>query len=198
MLCSFRNNAKYSGEIHLVHKNSATGALAVLGIFMNSSADHEGKGNNLNLNQDGTSSAWANYFDYAPKLTKTDDVVDVNMSLAMLIQGNRNDFWRYSGSLTTPPCTEGVTWTVFKEPIYFTEAEIESLREHVLAKNARQTQPLYNRTVYRSFLNETLSSVPDENYCVPKTVNVLNKSTGKTTCSLFPMLAFMFFVAFIM
>ncbi|CAF3094237.1 unnamed protein product [Rotaria sp. Silwood2] len=174
------NGVKYSGEIHLVHQNPLTSEYAVLGIFMDSSWDKGGAINNLNLNQDGTTSSWKNYFDIAPKLTEENQFENVNLNLATLIRGNRNDYWRYRGSLTTPPCTEGIIWTVFKEPIYFTETEIKNLRLQVLAKNAREPQPSYNRTVYRSFLNETLSSVPDENFCVTKTLNAAFGTTSFT------------------
>lgn len=35
-----------------------------------------------------------------------------------------NEFYRYHGSLTTPPCHEAVVWTVFKNPITMSEAQV--------------------------------------------------------------------------
>jgi hypothetical protein len=82
------------------------------------------------------------------------------------------DFWRYQGSLTTPPCTENVIWTIFKDPILFIESEFKSFRQNIYFEDYRRPQPLYTRIIYRNFLNETLSSVPDYN-CCPR--NILNQ-----------------------
>ena len=38
-------------------------------------------------------------------------------------------YWSYKGSLTTPPCSECVTWLVFKEPIEISSEQLSSFRE---------------------------------------------------------------------
>ncbi len=49
--------------------------------------------------------------------------------------------YRYEGSLTTPPCTEGVTWTVFKQPITMSADKLNAIRS-VHHGNARPVQPI--------------------------------------------------------
>ncbi|CAF3991900.1 unnamed protein product, partial [Rotaria sordida] len=83
------------------------------------------------------------------------------------------------GSLTTPPCTEGVIWTVFKTPIIFSENEIDGFRKNISLENYRSPQALYNRMVYRNFLNETLSSIPDYN-CCPENWNNSSNSASES------------------
>jgi len=47
-----------------------------------------------------------------------------SFALQSLLPTNTKDFARYPGSLTTPPCNEVVTWTVFKEPITVTSEQV--------------------------------------------------------------------------
>ncbi|XP_026427834.1 alpha carbonic anhydrase 1, chloroplastic-like isoform X1 [Papaver somniferum] len=61
-----------------------------------------------------------------------------------------NTYFRYIGSLTTPPCTEKVTWTILEKVREMSKQQVASLRA-VMSKenkqNARPTQPLNGRTV---------------------------------------------------
>ncbi|CAF5210759.1 unnamed protein product, partial [Rotaria magnacalcarata] len=54
---------------------------------------------------------------------------------------NLQDFWRYEGSLTTPPCTEGIIWTIFTQPIIFIEEQLKLLRDNVFFEDYRGPQP---------------------------------------------------------
>ncbi|XP_063155396.1 carbonic anhydrase-related protein isoform X2 [Candoia aspera] len=76
------------------------------------------------------------------------------------------DYWVYEGSLTVPPCSEGVTWILFRYPLTISQVQIEEfrrLRTHVkgadllgscdgiLGDNFRPTQPLSDRVIRAAF-----------------------------------------------
>ena len=55
-------------------------------------------------------------------------------------------YFRYSGSLTTPPCSEGVKWIVVADPQPLSAEQIEMLDSH-LHENNRPVQPLFGRHI---------------------------------------------------
>jgi carbonic anhydrase len=115
-------------ELHLVHK-SDDGNLAVLGILIKEGAEN---------------AALAPVFANIPA-EKTEEPVEVEGSLdVMALFPENKTTYRYNGSLTTPPCTEGVLWNVFVDTI---EASREQIRAYtvVYSDTARQVQPLNER-----------------------------------------------------
>lgn len=74
-------------------------------------------------------------------------------SLKSLIARDVMHYYTYNGSLTTPPCSEVVTWIDFKEPILLSHKQIEAFRAledeegHPLTHNFRPVQPLGDRVV---------------------------------------------------
>lgn len=63
-----------------------------------------------------------------------------------LMPENRS-YYRYSGSLTTPPCTEGVRWVLLKTPMTASKSQIETFEKAIKHKNNRPAQALNGRVV---------------------------------------------------
>jgi carbonic anhydrase len=57
-------------------------------------------------------------------------------------------YFLYSGSLTTPPCSEGVRWFVLQAPRGVSEKQVKAFAK-LAGKNARAPQPLHSRLVLR-------------------------------------------------
>ncbi|CAL8083867.1 unnamed protein product [Calicophoron daubneyi] len=79
-------------------------------------------------------------------------------SLSSILPKNLSQYYTYPGSLTTPPCSECVTWIVMHEPITITHAQLENLRKtHSQCQicgctnNFRPVCPVGSRRVLRSF-----------------------------------------------
>ncbi|OLT21583.1 hypothetical protein BJF78_08195 [Pseudonocardia sp. CNS-139] len=73
--------------------------------------------------------------------------IEVSGDLAGALPDDLSTF-RYAGSLTTDPYTEGVSWLVLKEPVRIARAGAEGIGDLFPEGDARETQPLNGRTVY--------------------------------------------------
>lgn len=117
-------------EGHLVHKNNEE-QLAVLGFLI--SAGKENK-------------VLAELFSKLPKEeTKQDIALDNTIDLVKLLPENKKVF-RYKGSLTTPPCSENVIWSVFEAPIEMSKEQIAAFGA-IFPNNSRPVQPLNDREI---------------------------------------------------
>lgn len=117
-------------EAHLVHK-SADGRLAVIGVMMEVGAE------NLALGE-----FWGLMPRAAGQQQKNPKVL---INARDLLPPDAR-YYRYMGSLTTPPCSEGVHWYVMATPVPAAAAQIEQFRS-VIGANARPVQPVNNRLV---------------------------------------------------
>jgi len=79
--------------------------------------------------------------------------------MSTLLPEQTNKYFRYYGSLTTPPCAESVVWTLFLHTQTISSAQLAVFREvmeadntHNIVDNWRPAQPIHKRLVYRSFL----------------------------------------------
>ena len=116
-------------EAHFVHQDSH-GGLAVVGLLI-----EEGGAANAAL-----ADAWAHLPAHE---TAEQMIADVSVNAAALLPPDGR-YHHYMGSLTTPPCSEGVRWFVLAQPISMSAAQIQKF-EAAAAPNARPVQPLNTR-----------------------------------------------------
>ncbi|RPD96296.1 carbonic anhydrase family protein [Candidatus Pantoea deserta] len=56
-------------------------------------------------------------------------------------------YYRFSGSLTTPPCTEGLRWLVMKQPVQLSQSQLAQFQKALKSSNNRPLQPLNGRMI---------------------------------------------------
>jgi carbonic anhydrase len=124
------NYKRFAMVAHLVHKNEE-GQLAVVAVLL----------------EQGDSNALINkVWTYMP--LDTGDSVRMPVSLLDLNEILPKDqrYYQFMGSLTTPPCTEGVLWMVLKQPVQLSQAQYK-LFTQLYPLNARPVQALNARPV---------------------------------------------------
>lgn len=115
-------------ELHLVHTDDA-GAVTVVGVL---------------LRVGGDDAALDPYLAALPAATDASTEL-ASFDTAALLPAHHGSY-RYTGSLTTPPCTEGVTWVVLAEPVEVSPAQLDAFR-HVVSTNNRPVQDRGGRTL---------------------------------------------------
>src|SRR5512146_3086445 len=98
-------------SVQFMHK-SAEGKIAILAVRMTE-------------NQDAPNAILATLFAQLPK--KAGETVKINdlVNPGGLLPADRS-YWTYMGSLTTPPCTEGVRWFVFQQPVTLSRTQLNN------------------------------------------------------------------------
>lgn len=114
-------------EAHFVHQ-AASGALAVVGVMI------QGGGHN---------DAFSRMMSAAPHGESNNGYGMVNL---VELLPNDERFLRYQGSLTTPPCSETVLWSVLEQPLKVSQDAIEQFKS-IFYFNARPLQPLNRRFI---------------------------------------------------
>ncbi|XP_068116755.1 carbonic anhydrase 5A, mitochondrial isoform X2 [Hyperolius riggenbachi] len=147
----------FPAELHLVHWNCTKyrtfeeaimedNGLAVIGVFLKVGRHHE---------------KLQKLVDILPSVRYKDALTEFNYFDPSCFLPPCNDYWTYSGSLTTPPLTESVTWIIMKRPIEVDHSQLAVFRsllytavgeeEKNMVDNFRPLQPLMNRTVHSTF-----------------------------------------------
>jgi carbonic anhydrase len=120
----------YPMEAHLVHK-AADGQLGVVGIMIRPGEEN---------------ATLAKFWDNLPaEAGKTFEASDSTVNVAELLPGDLT-YFNYSGSLTTPPCSEGVNWMVLTTPIEASEEQIAKF-SGMFPNSNRPVQPINGRVV---------------------------------------------------
>ncbi|CAL8070497.1 unnamed protein product [Calicophoron daubneyi] len=128
------NGNSYAAEAHLVTFNRliyqdleqakvSPGGLAVLGFWL--MINDEVPEDQTMIGQMGNFSA------YAPTVKKPETQTSINaFDLSAVMRLIKSDkYYRYAGSMTTPPCTENVMWTMFQKPALINSRQLSLLRQ---------------------------------------------------------------------
>ena len=127
------NGKGFDMVVHLVHKD-LDGRLAVVAVLLERGQAHpvmQTLWNNLPLEK---------HSDYSPE--------GVAIDLNQLLPENRS-YYTYMGSLTTPPCSEGVMWMVMKQPAQVSAEQI-AIFSRLYPMNARPVQSIRGRLIKES------------------------------------------------
>ncbi|GLV41192.1 Carbonic anhydrase 9 [Carabus blaptoides fortunei] len=146
------NDVRYPLEMHLIHRNKKyptiemalkhKDGLTVLAVFFQL---RETKYKPLDIILHHLSSV---------KKHNSDVIFNSNCKLESLLPEDTDIFYTYRGSLTTPPCSEVVTWIIFPDPILISFEQMDMFRllkgtnELQLSNNYRHLQPLGSRKVF--------------------------------------------------
>ncbi|KAK5599873.1 hypothetical protein CRENBAI_014472 [Crenichthys baileyi] len=159
------NGRSSEAELHVVHYNSELypnmsaamtqrDGLAVLAILIETGEE--------------TNPGFNNIIDYMSRVRHADQRAFIPaFDVRSLLPKDLGRFYRYNGSLTTPPCFQSVFWTVFHERVQISKAQLLKMEtilysskpqeadRMLLQDNFRMTQPLNHRVVFASFSAES-------------------------------------------
>jgi len=119
-------------DIHLVHK-SADGKLAVVAIRLT-----EDRATPPNA-------VLATLWEHLPTKAGTSEKITEMVNPGGLLPADRG-YWTYTGSLTAPPCTEGVRWFIFEQEMTLSRDQLHAFAT-LFKVNSRALQDLHGRRV---------------------------------------------------
>jgi carbonic anhydrase len=128
---------RFAMEMHLVHHDS-DGNIAVLAVMITPGQ----------TDPDPFATLWAHL---PPKIGQRCVSESMSINAAALLPDDVSNYFFYTGSLTTPPCSEGVLWVVFTQPIILSDAQIVAFRA-LYDGNARPLRDRNDRLLRRNQL----------------------------------------------
>lgn len=120
----------FPAEMHLVHAD-ADGNLAVVGVMIAEGAEN---------------AAYAPVWSNLPKDISDPTATGMTVNATDLLP-SKQTIYRYNGSLTTPPCSEGVLWSVIEQPIEMSAEQIKAFTDIFEISN-RPVQTLNSRELF--------------------------------------------------
>ncbi len=120
-------------EAHFVHADE-NGNLAVIGVMFKYGAENE-----------VIKKVWEEMPEHA------NDVEKITLSaedVKNILPKNR-EYYRFNGSLTTPPCSEGVRWFVMKQPVTISKEQVKKFADVMHHPNNRPVQPINARVILK-------------------------------------------------
>lgn len=117
-------------EAHFVHADK-DGNLAVLGVLYVLSNENQ-----------RLSPIWSNFPQKAGEKYTPDTAFDPSTLIP-----EKRDYYRFSGSLTTPPCSEGVNWLVLKQYDKVSQSQVDAFSAVMKGNNNRPVQPINARVI---------------------------------------------------
>ncbi|XP_021087952.1 carbonic anhydrase 9 isoform X1 [Mesocricetus auratus] len=149
------NGHRFPAEIHVVHLSTAfsefhealgrPGGLAVLAAFLQESPEEN--------------SAYEQLLSHLEEIAEEGTKTEIpGLDVSALLPSDLSRYYRYEGSLTTPPCSQGVIWVVFNQTVKLSAKQLHTLsvslwgpHDSRLQMNFRATQPLNGRMIEASF-----------------------------------------------
>jgi carbonic anhydrase len=114
--------------------------------LMHEAADGKVAGVAVLLQAGGANATIEKLWEHMPMIEgKEEEIAGVEVSPAGLLPDD-TAYYTYMGSLTAPPCTEGVTWFVLKTPVDISAEEISAFAR-LYPRDVRPPQPLNGRVV---------------------------------------------------
>jgi carbonic anhydrase len=120
--------------VHLVHQ-SADGKLAVIAV-------------RFTMDRGDANAVLAALWPHLPTTAGTTEKVTDMVNPGGFLPADRG-YWTYTGSLTTPPCTEGVRWFVFEEVLSVSRAQLRAFTA-IFPLNSRPLQDAHGRRIEAS------------------------------------------------
>lgn len=126
------NGKRFAMVAHFVHRD-ADGKLGVVGLLLKAGQPN---------------AAFAPVFAHLPRPGESITVDGLALDLAAMLPADKG-YYSFAGSLTTPPCSEGVSWMVLKQPVALGPKQIAAFRQ-LFNANARPLQPVNGRLLQQT------------------------------------------------